>query len=161
MTDAYLLTGSNIGRRREMLRKAEELIEERIGQVLKKSALYETAPWGNTAQDYFLNQVLVCQTSLSASEVLESILEIEKLLGRVRKEKWGPRTIDIDILYFGNEIIDHELLRVPHPELHRRRFTLTPLVDIAPEFVHPALNKTQRALLQDCPDTSKVAPVEV
>ena len=161
MTDAYLLTGSNIGRRREMLRKAEELIEERIGQVLKKSALYETAPWGNTAQDYFLNQVLVCQTSLSASEVLENILEIEKSLGRVRTKKWGPRTIDIDILYFGDAVIDQAFLKVPHPELHRRRFTLAPLVDIAPEFVHPILKKTQEALLQDCPDASEVTPVEV
>lgn len=161
MKEVYLLTGSNIGRRAEMLRKAEEYIEGRIGRVEKKSMVYETAPWGKSDQRCFLNQVLVCTTSLSAPEVLQNIFEIEQLLGRVRGEKWGPRTIDIDILYYAKEVICLDLLTIPHPELHRRRFTLVPLAEVAPQYIHPLLKKTQYALLQECSDIAEVIPKSV
>lgn len=120
--------------------------------ITQKSSVYETAAWGYTDQPAFYNQVIVLQTTLSATELLSCILDIEKKCGRIRKEKMGPRTVDIDILLFNNEIIHEETLTVPHPALAQRRFALVPLNEVAPDYIHPVLKKTISAMLKDCHD---------
>jgi 2-amino-4-hydroxy-6-hydroxymethyldihydropteridine diphosphokinase len=138
----YLLLGSNLGNRKEILEKAIELLAQKVGVVIKQSKDYETSPWGVTDQPDFLNLALEIHTKLRPLEVLEQTQSIENQLGRVRKEKWGARLIDIDIMFYGNEIIDEPTLKVPHPFLHERDFALTPLAEIAPDFVHPIFEKT-------------------
>lgn len=152
----YLLTGSNAGNRLLQLQKARQLAERHIGLVWQASAVYETAPWGNTQQPPFLNQVLVAHTVLQPHEVLAQITRIEKKLGRIRREKWGQRTIDVDILLYGSEIIETEKLTIPHPWLPQRRFALLPLAEIAAQLIHPQLHLTIRQLLQQCPDALPV-----
>lgn len=152
MNDVYLLTGGNIGNRLSNLKQASELIENKIGTIFKRSHVYETAAWGITNQDSFLNQVMLVSTTLNAEDLLQSILSIEQQLGRRRFEKMGPRTIDIDILFYNHEIISTPNLSVPHPQIANRRFVLTPLNEIAPAFVHPVIKKTIRNLLEECPD---------
>lgn len=141
MIDVFLLLGSNLGDRQLYLNEAIEHISNSIARVTKISSVYETASWGKTDLPDYLNQVIVLKTELPALEVLTKILNIENVLGRRREEKWGSRTIDIDILFYGQSVINEPNLQVPHPELHNRRFTLDPLAEIAPQFVHPLLNK--------------------
>jgi len=141
MNNVFLLLGSNLGNRNLFLNQAIEHIEKDIAPVLKASSVYETQSWGKTDAPDYLNQVITLQTNLSAQTVLQKILNIENILGRRREEKWGSRTIDIDILFYGREIINEPNLHIPHPELHKRRFTLDPLAEIAPDMVHPILNK--------------------
>jgi 2-amino-4-hydroxy-6-hydroxymethyldihydropteridine diphosphokinase len=141
MIDVFLLLGSNLGDRHLFLKQAIEQIGRDIAPVIKASSVYETQSWGKTDAPDYLNQVIMLQTSLSAQTILQKILNIENVLGRHREEKWGSRTIDIDILFYGQEVINQPGLQVPHPELHKRRFTLEPLAEIAPEMVHPLLNK--------------------
>jgi len=152
----YLLTGSNVGNSSALLNEAKLAIQKQVGEIEAASSLYKTAPWGNTNQQDFLNQVLAVNTNLSAYDVLKTILNIELRMGRIREEKWAPRTIDIDILFFNNEIIQQEKLIVPHPLLQQRRFTLIPLAEIAPDYLHPTLHQTNTQLLQQCPDDSVV-----
>ena len=154
--DVYLLLGSNLGDRLQVMQTARELIQKEIGEIHAVSSVYETAPWGVLDQPAFLNQVVKIQTELKAEEVLWIILEIEHELGRVRYERWGARVIDIDILYFRNLILDSARLTIPHPRLHERRFTLIPLAEIAPDYVHPILNRSSLQLLASCPDDSEV-----
>jgi 2-amino-4-hydroxy-6-hydroxymethyldihydropteridine diphosphokinase len=142
MINVFLLLGSNLGSRNVFLQKAIEYIEQDIAPVVKKSAVYETQSWGKTDLPDYLNQVIMLQTTLSAQEVLQRVLKIEIEMGRKREEKWGSRIIDIDILFYGNDIINEPNLTVPHPELHNRRFTLEPLGMLVPDFIHPVLNKT-------------------
>lgn len=156
MNEAYLLTGGNIGDRLAYLQKACNKIEKEAGVILKKSGVYETAAWGLTEQNSFLNQVLLVSTSLQAEELLKTLLHIELELGRKRTEKMGPRTLDIDILFYNNEIISSPGLTVPHPQIANRRFVLAPLIEIAPGFVHPGLQKTVAELLEICPDKLEV-----
>ncbi|OWY25915.1 2-amino-4-hydroxy-6-hydroxymethyldihydropteridine diphosphokinase [Sphingobacteriales bacterium UPWRP_1] len=148
----YLLTGSNAGNRLLKLQQARQQVGLQIGNIMQTTAVYETAPWGNTQQPPFLNQVLVAHTVLQPHEVLAQITRIEKKLGRIRREKWGQRTIDIDILLYGSEIIETEKLTIPHPWLPQRRFALTPLAEISPELIHPQLHLSIKQLLQQCPD---------
>ncbi len=131
-------------------------IGERVGEVTRMSALYETAPWGGIEQPAFLNQVLEVDTALAPEEMLRMALELEHEAGRIRYERWGARHLDIDILYFGQKIMDTPRLTVPHPRLHERRFTLVPLTEIAPNFVHPVLKKTNAELLEICLDKETV-----
>ena len=138
----YLLLGSNLGNRKEILDKAINLLSQKVGVVILQSKDYETAPWGITNQPDFLNLAVSIQTRLEPLQILEITQSIENQLGRVRKEKWGARLIDIDILFYGNEIIDEPNLKIPHPLLQERDFALTPLVEIAPNFVHPVFGKT-------------------
>jgi 2-amino-4-hydroxy-6-hydroxymethyldihydropteridine diphosphokinase len=151
----FILLGSNEGNRVFFLKEAIRKLEN-LGKILKISSIYETKPWGNLEQANFLNCVLEMQTTLSAENLLTEILSIEKSLGRERKTKWQARTIDIDILYFGNLIIQSENLQIPHPFLHQRRFTLIPLVEIASDFLHPIFQKTNQELLNKCEDTLSV-----
>jgi len=156
MNHVYLLTGGNIGDRLLNLQLAIEQIEQHVGTVVKKSVVYETAAWGVTNQSPFLNQVLLVSTNLPAPQLLQTLLDIEQQLGRKRIEKMGPRTIDIDILFYNSEIISSPRLTVPHPQIANRRFVLTPLNEIASGFVHPALQKTIAELLEACPDPLEV-----
>jgi len=152
MNQTYLLIGGNLGNRQENLGHAAKMIAAKVGTVLLASSLYETEAWGVTDQPSFLNQVLLVETALDPKQVLEAILSIEKEMGRRRMQKFGPRTIDIDILFF-NELIMHEdSLTIPHPQLHLRRFTLAPLNEISPQFIHPVFNKSISQLMEQLAD---------
>ena len=154
--EIYLSLGSNQGNRKQNLTKAIDLLSEVFGPVEKISSIYETEAWGKKDQASFLNMVACFSTRNSPKEVLEAVLEIENKLGRVRKEKWGERNIDIDILFY-NDLIYNDLdLKIPHPELEKRRFVLEPLKEIAPEFVHPVIKISVQHLSKVCRDTSKV-----
>ena len=156
MTTAYLLTGSNLGNSLTLLQQAQEEIAKRVGPPVAVSSVYVTAPWGITDQPSFLNQALQVETSLSPQELIHNLLDIEISLGRVRTEKYGPRTIDIDILLYGNSILNEPNLQVPHPQLPHRRFALLPLAELAPDLIHPVTGKTIRQLLEECPDQGLV-----
>ena len=160
MNVTYLCLGGNIGNRGKALSIAFVKITEQIGEIRAKSNIYETEAWGVKNQQAYLNQCLEVNTKLSASELIHTLLFIEKELGRERtvNENYEPRTIDIDILFFNQEIIDTDLLTVPHPRLHLRKFVLIPLNEICSDFLHPLLNKTIFSLMNDCPDTSNVKP---
>jgi 2-amino-4-hydroxy-6-hydroxymethyldihydropteridine diphosphokinase len=154
---AALLLGSNEGDRVTYLDKAKEFIETQVGLITKESSLWETAAWGITDQPNFINQALLVETILEPHLLLEKLLGIEELLGRKRIEKWGPRIIDIDILYYDNIIINENDLKIPHPFLPERRFTLIPLNEISPVWVHPILHKTVGKMLEDCDDEGEVS----
>ncbi len=156
MNTAYLLTGGNLGERVHNLATARELVAEQIGNIIAASSLYETAAWGNTDQPAILNQAIMIETPLNARQLIRRILKIEKKMGRVREEKYGPRLIDIDILLFNNEKHNYQFLKLPHPEMQNRRFALLPLAEIAPEIIHPVLKKTITELLQECKDELEV-----
>jgi 2-amino-4-hydroxy-6-hydroxymethyldihydropteridine diphosphokinase len=156
MNKTYLLLGSNMGNTKASLTKAVVQIEKQIGAVIRKSGLYSTAAWGNTKQPDFLNQVIIVETKLSALQTMQTILNIEKKMGRIRTVKNAPRVIDIDILFFNKEIIEQEQLNIPHPQIQNRRFVLVPLNQLSPNYKHPALNKTVHQLLFNCTDVLNV-----
>lgn len=155
MTKAYLLLGSNIEDREYYLIQAQKLIAT-IATICQKSSIYQTQSWGYNDNDY-LNQVLEISTNCLSTELLDRVLEFEKTLGRTRNSiGYSARTIDIDILFFGNEIINLDKLVVPHPRLHLRKFVLIPMMDVNKNFVHPIFNKTIEQLLNECEDSSIV-----
>ncbi|PQJ09026.1 2-amino-4-hydroxy-6-hydroxymethyldihydropteridine diphosphokinase [Flavipsychrobacter stenotrophus] len=156
MHTTYLSLGSNIGDRQALMTQALAMLEVTAGRVVKQSALYATKAWGITDQPDFLNMCAAIETDLSAQELLATILQTERNLGRERKIKWGERTIDIDILFYDDAIINEHDLIVPHPYIQDRRFILVPMAEIAPDLVHPVLNKTINRLLKDCKDELQV-----
>ncbi len=181
MKEVFILLGSNRGDRMEYLNRALQLVTENAGTVLAKSAVYETAPWGFDDPMPFLNQVVEIETSLPAESLLGMLLSIEMQLGRKRPADacgchvdkgsadgndasshcqadaaYAGRTIDIDILFYGNTILFTGDLMVPHPRLHNRMFTLAPLNEIAPDFIHPILRKPISLLARECPDHAEV-----
>src|SRR5258708_37086154 len=117
MNKAFLLIGGNLGKRKENFEMAKKLISQYCGSIIKSSLLYETAAWGKTDKPSFLNQALEIETKLNAKQLMRRILKVEKMMGRERKEKYGPRIIDIDILLFNQEQHDYPFLRIPHPEM--------------------------------------------
>ena len=156
MNNVYLLLGSNEGNRIDWFHKAIKLIEACCGAIVKNSSVYETKAWGITKQPDFLNMVVQLQTGISPEDLLAALINIEITLGRKRDIKWGPRIIDIDILLYNNDVVDAPELIIPHPYLHLRRFTLAPLEEIAPGYIHPVFHKTITQLLADCPDKLEV-----
>ena len=148
----YLLLGSNLGDRKKYLFDATANIEKKIGVIIRKSSLYQTASWGKPDQPDFINQVISVETDLLPIELLKRVLEIELVLGRQRVEKWGSRTIDIDILFYESSIVNHPDLTIPHPYLHERRFSLMPLAEIAPDIIHPIFNRSIKELLDNLSD---------
>jgi len=159
MDNIFLLLGSNLGDRENYIRQARDLINQQIGFVELCSSLYETAAWGKTNQPNFLNQVIRLRSGMTALKLLESIWSIEDDLNRTREERWGARTIDIDILFYGSEIINLPELIIPHKLLHERRFVLMPLDEIASDMNHPVLQKTIHQLLLDLIDDLSVKKV--
>ncbi len=158
--NVFLLIGGNLGDRFKLLNQAKKDIQKEIGRITKESSIYETAAWGFEAENDFLNQVIMITTELEAIEVLKLCQEIEDNLGRVRgSEQYASRTMDIDILFYNDEIINEPKLIVPHQHLHKRGFTLEPLAEIEPNFIHPILQKTMVDLLQNCGDKSVVKKI--
>lgn len=151
MNKAYLLIGGNMGNRQQNLDRAVGLLRL-LGRVKQQSGLYETAAWGKTDQPSFLNQALLFDTALAARGLLQAVLNIEEEMGRKRAEKYGPRIIDIDILFYNSDVVNEPGLTIPHPEIQNRRFALEPMFEIAPAYQHPLLKKTIAELLNDCPD---------
>jgi len=156
----YLLLGSNLGDKWVNLLNARRQINELAGKVSLCSMIYHSAAWGKASQPSFLNQVISISSELTPKQLLSVLQSIEYEMGRVKIEKWGARIIDIDILYFSDLIIDQPELKIPHPEIAKRRFTLVPLVELIPEFIHPVLQKTNLGMLKVCNDYLNVRPME-
>jgi len=161
LNTAYLLLGSNLKNPEQQLSSARNLIAAEIGEIIDTSSLYATAAWGNTNQPDFLNQVIVINTDFSAETLMETILKTEENMGRIRTQKNAPREIDIDILFFNNDIIQLSELIIPHPLLQERKFVLIPLNEIAPHFKHPILLKTTQELLEMCTDSLDVQKKDI
>jgi 2-amino-4-hydroxy-6-hydroxymethyldihydropteridine diphosphokinase len=160
MKAAYLLIGGNIGDRLGFMAAAKEKMKQKGIELIRQSAIYETAAWGITDQPSFLNQVLEIATSLNPELLLSELLSIELELGRIRAEKNGARTIDIDILYFERQLINTTGLSIPHDRISIRRFVLVPLSELIPDFIDPKTNKSIVEMLNDCPDTLGVTVYE-
>lgn len=158
MHTCYLLLGSNLGDKEGYLKSARDLINEQVGSILRSSSIYMTESWGFNASETFLNQVAMVTTQLSPHELLNTLLSIETFLGRERNGNSGfqSRVIDLDILFYADILVRTEKLSLPHPLLHKRRFVLVPLHEIANELIHPALNKNITQLLAECNDKLKV-----
>lgn len=148
----FLLIGSNLGGRLSNLNRCVDLISTELGSIIKPSSVYETAPWGKSDQPNYLNQAIQIETNFGPAELLGRCLTLEKQLGRERKEKWGARVIDVDLIYFNDRIINSKDLVIPHPRMTERKFVLEPLTEISPNFMHPLLKKTNQELLTDCKD---------
>lgn len=157
MKEVYLMIGGNIGDRFFFLGEATRLISQHCGQISRSSSIYETAAWGKEDQPAFLNQVLIIHTAMNPAELMAAILEIEQQMGRLRKEKNGERIIDIDILYYENDVVDLPDLTIPHPRIYIRKFVLIPLLELDAEKTDPVYNKTIQALLAACPDSLEVS----
>lgn len=160
MNIVYLLLGSNLDDRVKMLGRAGELIHERVGCITHRSSVYESEPWGFISNEVFLNQAIRLETELSASTLLEEIHEIENELGRKRQNghKYQSRTIDVDILFYNDEIIAKHDLMIPHPLLSERMFALLPLYELDSKLIHPSFQKTIEELIHECHDPLRVEP---
>jgi 2-amino-4-hydroxy-6-hydroxymethyldihydropteridine diphosphokinase len=156
MQDVYLLLGSNLGDREIYLHKATEHIRERVGEIKAESSFYETAAWGVNDQPPYINQVLRVLTNLSAQGVLAEVLDVEKVLGRERLAKWGSRVIDIDILFYGDAVINDPDLVIPHPYFQDRRFAVEPMMELNATFVHPLLKKSIKSIALELTDKLSV-----
>jgi 2-amino-4-hydroxy-6-hydroxymethyldihydropteridine diphosphokinase len=156
MHTVIISTGSNQGEREQHLQSAIEALEAHGFALLKASAVYETAAWGMEAQPAFLNQVLCVETVHKPSHCMELMLAIERAMGRQRQQKWGPRIIDLDILFYDHDVINESDLMVPHPYLHKRRFILQPLHEIMPDYIHPVLKLSVSEMLENCEDVLPV-----
>jgi 2-amino-4-hydroxy-6-hydroxymethyldihydropteridine diphosphokinase len=159
MNKTFLLLGTNQGERVLNLEEAKTKISRELGPIITASSIYKTAAWGLVNQPDFYNQVIVVNTVCDPVKTLSILQGIEKQLGRVRVEKWGPRIIDIDILFFNDAILDSPTLKIPHPEIQNRMFTLKPLVEVAENLIHPVFNKSLRQLLEDCIDQLAVEKI--
>jgi 2-amino-4-hydroxy-6-hydroxymethyldihydropteridine diphosphokinase len=154
---AYIGIGSNLESPAENCLKAVEHLNAHSDLTLvERSSLYQSEPFGLADQDWFVNSVIQLTTLLSPEELLQTCLSIEQVMGRTRAEKWGPRIIDLDILFYDDLILKQEGLEIPHPGIPERSFVLAPMNEIAPEFIHPALKKSMRILLAEIPNPQSV-----
>lgn len=161
MNTAYLILGGNKGNKLQNLQMAIQLITEKAGVITEKSDIFATGAWGKTDQPDFLNQALCLHTPLTAADLLLKLISIEQLLGRVRgDQKWTERTIDIDILFYNNDIINTSDLKIPHPFIQDRRFVLVPMAQLAPLLIHPVLKKNIETLLSECTDELEVTKLQ-
>ncbi|MGE5250464.1 MAG: 2-amino-4-hydroxy-6-hydroxymethyldihydropteridine diphosphokinase [Bacteroidota bacterium] len=158
MSVVYLALGSNLGDRPSNLRGAIEALEPEV-RVLEESSIYETPPWGYTEQPAFLNMAVKAETGLEPRPLLRHLKELEGRLGREPGFRYGPRRIDLDILFYEDLVLQDETLTIPHPRLHERAFVLVPLADIAPDLVHPVRRKTVREMLREV-DTGGIEKIE-
>ena len=159
MNRAYISIGSNQGNRREQMERAIAFLMVLGGAIVKRSDYFETKAWGKEDQPDFLNMCLELTTTKSAHKLLKVIQDIETQLDRQRTQKWGQRTVDLDILFFNDAIINDDQLTVPHPYIPQRKFVLVPLAQVAAGVVHPVLHKTVQQLLESCPDDLEVVKV--
>ncbi len=157
----YLLLGSNKGNKLAFLSQACGNIVDKAGCIVQYSHIYLSEAWGEENQEEFVNQVVAIETTLSPQALITCLLSIEEEMGRIRVKKWMERIIDIDILYYDNEEINLPFLIIPHPQIANRRFTLVPLVELAPHFVHPVLKLTNEQLLTQCSDPLRVKQLHI
>ncbi|MFN3270551.1 MAG: 2-amino-4-hydroxy-6-hydroxymethyldihydropteridine diphosphokinase [Candidatus Kapaibacteriota bacterium] len=156
--EVLLSLGSNLGKRKNNIKKAITLLEAyNILKIKKISSFYETEPVGNPDQPNFINAAIIGETTLTPEELLSACKKIEREVGRINRPRWHPREIDLDIILYDNYTIETERLQIPHPQMHRRRFVLVPANEIASHLVVPNFNKTIGEILQDCKDKSYVA----
>jgi 2-amino-4-hydroxy-6-hydroxymethyldihydropteridine diphosphokinase len=152
MNGIYVIIGGNLGNRAKSLAVCCIELEKNLGGIIQFSSIYETASWGNEQLPAYLNQVLFIKTNYSPQQALSICMKIEESMGRIREEKWASRIIDIDILFFNDEVIEEKSLTIPHPFLHQRNFVLLPLLEIAPNLIHPILKKSIAVLYKNCND---------
>lgn len=151
MTRSYILFGSNQGDKEALLEQACALINKRCGMLVERSSSYVTEPWGFEAEEWFLNALLVVETELEPDVLMDTLLEIEAEMGRVRHPEqsgYQSRTVDLDILYYGDRVVNTDKVTIPHPLLHLRAFALEPLCEVIPDFLHPVFNLSQTQLLE-------------
>lgn len=161
MHKIVLLLGSNQGRSKDLIFEAKQLLENKLGTCLKASSIYESEPWGFKSKNNFLNQVMEFTTLQTPQEIVQIAFDIENQLGRKRSSiGYASRTMDIDLLFYDNLILKEPNLQIPHPRLHLRRFTLEPLAEIMPDFVHPEFQKTIYELLIACTDNVSLTKIE-
>ncbi len=152
----FISLGGNLGNTLEIFKNSYLEIEKKIGRISAFSKIYQTAAWGKTDQADFLNQVISLETDLGPEKIMSELLEIELFFGRRRDVIWGPRILDLDILFLGNQIVSGENLAIPHPQIAHRRFVLIPMAEIAPNFLHPVLQQTMLELLEQTTDLQSV-----
>lgn len=163
MCQVYLLLGGNLGDRMQHILTALNLIQQTVGEIKLQSSIYETKAWGVEQQPDFLNLALMVATELSPLDLLNKTQQIEKELGRSRKEdeKWGARTMDIDILFYDHQIIDTDRLQIPHPLMNQRKFVLLPLLEISSDYVHPVSKESIKTLYLKCNDRLAVEKLTI
>jgi 2-amino-4-hydroxy-6-hydroxymethyldihydropteridine diphosphokinase len=160
MNGIYLIIGGNIGNRIVNLEQCRFELEKSVGKLLATSSIYETAAWGKEDEMPYLNQVLEIETQMNPAALMQTCIDIELRLGRTRNQKWEARVIDIDILFYHQEIIELPNLSIPHPHLHKRKFVLIPMHELAPDFIHPIFHRNIHDLLTDCEDPLEVRVFE-
>lgn len=155
-SNVFLLLGSNIGNKKTQLENAIQLIRKLCGTVKRVSSTYQTEPWKVEGQEDYLNVAIELETTHTPDTLLKQIKQIEKALGRQSREKWAPREIDIDILFFGRKVIKQKELQIPHPHMHERNFAILPMMELSPDFVHPTLNMSMEDLYEKSTDQNEV-----
>ena len=158
---AYIGIGSNLGTPEKNCTKAiEKISNTKDIKIISKSSFYQTEPIGGVQQGWFVNSAIEIETDLSPENLLSVLLNLELAMGRIRKEKWGPRLIDLDLLLYGNLVLKKQELTLPHPEIQNRKFVLTPMSEIAENLIHPTLKKTIKTLLQESSDVTIVKKIK-